>query len=233
VFHPGYPRKLREKSQVMAAGVAAAFSTKLTLRPDGLREAAGQSASLQRALHRAGGHSRIELWKPYIFGVLAASHAWKADASTPAENMRRLLDANDLATALNPAESLDLACVADLGTWAKMTAFMPDPTTLGENEKLLTSHVEMAGHDLTPLALFLSALYELLSWKNDDMRGMAHDFRVTSGQPNASGTSRIWDAKSVLSDEALLNMREVPYTDVNQLNSPLQGMHVWTTSSNS
>lgn len=75
VFHPGYPRKLREKSQVMAAGVAAAFSTKLTIRPNGLREAAGQSASLQRALRPAGGHSRIELWKPYVFGVLAASHA--------------------------------------------------------------------------------------------------------------------------------------------------------------
>lgn len=146
--------------------------------------------------------------------------------------MGRLLDENDLETALTPAESLDLACVADLGTWAKLTAFMPDPATLGENEKLFTSHVRMTGPTLTPLALFLSALYELLSWRNDDMRGMAHDFRITSGEPQASGTSRIWDANSVLSDEALLKMRGLPYTDVNQLNSPLQGMHVWTTTRN-
>src|SRR5690349_8902310 len=27
VFHPGYPRKLRAKTHIMAAGVAAAFST--------------------------------------------------------------------------------------------------------------------------------------------------------------------------------------------------------------
>jgi len=70
VFHPGYPRKLHEKTQIMAAGVAAAFSTKLTILPEGLREAAKQSASLQKSLVNERGHSRNELWKPYVFGVL-------------------------------------------------------------------------------------------------------------------------------------------------------------------
>ncbi len=53
--------------------------------------------------------------------------------------MSRGLQDNDHAYATTPAESLDLACIADLGTWAKMAAFFPNPRTLGENEKILTS----------------------------------------------------------------------------------------------
>lgn len=226
VFHPGYPRKLREKSRVMAAGVAAAFSTKLTIRPEGLREAAAHSASLQTSLINARGHSRDELWKPYVFGVLAASHAWKANGSKPAENMTHRLHTNDLDYSTAPSESLDLVCVTDLGTWAKTTTFLPDPRTLGENEKIITGHMEIRAPGVTPLALFLSAFYELLSWRNEDMRGMAHDFRVTADSPTGSGKARMWAAGSVLTHEALLNMREVPLTSRNQLDSPLQGMHV-------
>lgn len=226
VFHPGYPRNLREKTQVMAAGVAAAFSTKLTIRPEGLRESARQCASLQRGLITKCGHSRNELWKPYVFGVLAASHAWKSVGSKPAENIGSWLHTNDLEFAAKPAESLDLACIADLGTWAKTTAFLTDPSTLGENEQIMTSHLEIKDEGLAPLALFLSALYELLSWRNEDMQGMAHDFRVTTHEPSGVGPSRMWPAESILSSEALLNMREVPYSNSNQLDSPIQGMHV-------
>ncbi len=40
VFHPAYPSALRDQERVLAAGVAAAFSVKLTADAAGLQEAA-------------------------------------------------------------------------------------------------------------------------------------------------------------------------------------------------
>lgn len=222
IFHPGYPRKLRDETHVMAAGVAGAFSTKLTLLPGGLREAAQQSAKLQRALIPEMGHARNELWKPYIFGVLAASHTWKAEASSPAANMDRLLMEYDGEEARTPAESLDLVCVSDLGTWTKVTSLLPNPVELGQDETIITSHLQKDASTMSPLALFISALYELLSWRNDDLRGLAHDFRVTIPSPKATGKLRDWAAAEVLSHEALLLMREAP-VKINHPDAPHQG----------
>jgi hypothetical protein len=76
--------------------------------------------------------------------------------------------------------------------------------------------------NLDLLALFISALYELLSWRNDDLRGLAHDFRVTIPSPKATGKLRDWAAAEVLSHEALLLMREAP-VKINHPDAPHQG----------
>lgn len=222
IFHPGYPRKLREESHVMAAGVAAAFSTKLTLMPSGLREAAEQSAKLQRAVYSDTGHARNELWKPYIFGVLAASHPWKSANSNPQANMNRLLVQYDYENSQTPAESVDVVCVSDLGTWAKVSSLLPNPAELGRDEVLVTAHVQKDASTMSPLAHFISVLYELLSWRNEDLRGLAHDFRVTTPNPNVAGKLRDWPAAKVLSHQALMLMREAP-AEINHPDSPHQG----------
>lgn len=227
VFNPGYPSKLRDKSHVMAGGVAAAFSTKLTIKSAGLKEAARDSASLCRSVVMERGHARLELWKPYVFGVLAASHGWKRDNSTPAENMANQLYENDLAEAMHPAESLDLICVANLGTWTKMATFVQDPANLVEGEIVLTSHAQISAEKVTPLALFLSALYGMMSWRNGDMSAIAHDFRRTGGNISGTGFGRSWNAGAVLSDEARLNLRGRPFSDANGLDSPMQGNFMW------
>lgn len=223
VFHPGYPRKLRAKTHIMAAGVAAAFSTKLTIRTSGLAEAAEHSAVLQRSLVQQKGRARQELWKPYVFGVLAASHSWKADASTPNDNISKCLLVNDERYALHPAESLDLVCIADLGTWGKSVHFQFPPENPGTDETLRTAHMELRDASLTPLALFLWSLYEFLSWRNDDMRGMAQDFGVTSGFTSGEGQARPWDASAVLTRQALALLRDDPFSR-NGLDSWMQGV---------
>ena len=243
VFNPGYPKMLRQRHEVMSGGVAAAFSTKLTLRAEGLGEAAEHSALLQKVVSHERGHARTELWKPYVFGMLAASHCWKSPGSKPTANVDEHLYANDLKHVMHPAQSMDLICVADLGTWTKTLYYSEHHGRPGEDgtdatwwnpevnlwgESLTTSHTHITSSDeVTPLALFLSALYSMMSWRNPDMRDIASDFRRSNNRPEAAGLSRIWPAHTVLSQEALTHMRGAPYEDHNGLDSKLQGT-VWS-----
>jgi len=50
LFHPSYPKRLRDQTEVMISGVVAAFNVKLTLTPDGLSEAAEMAALLRRGM---------------------------------------------------------------------------------------------------------------------------------------------------------------------------------------
>jgi hypothetical protein len=243
IFNPGYPKMLRGMNEVMSGGVAAAFSTKLTVRPDGLDEAARHSAALQKVVGPERGHARLELWKPYVFGFLAASHCWKADGSTPGKNVAEHLYNNDLEHSHHPSESIDLVCVADLGTWTKTTCYLEHPGSPGEGETdkawwnpemaafgetITTSHTHIKSNDdVTPLALFLSALYGFMSWRNPDMSDIANDFRRSNSEPAGSGFSRFWPAHKVLSDNALLEMRGTLYEDANRLDSKIQGHFIW------
>ncbi|CAH0292648.1 hypothetical protein SRABI26_04279 [Arthrobacter sp. Bi26] len=222
VFHPGYPRKLRQKTRVLAAGVAAAFSTKLTIRASGLEEAAQQSAALQRALIPTRGRARLELWKPYVFGILAASHPWKKDASTPSENVLNAIVSNDKKYANHPAECLDLVCIADLGTWAKSTSY--DESLREIPESLRTTHFEVRADPGNTLSVFLSALYEHLSWANEDMKGMANSFVVTNEQITGRGMSRGWDPSEALTKDAHARLRHGEPFSRNGLDSWRQGV---------
>lgn len=225
VFHPGYPLKLRERTHVMAAGVAAAFSTKLTLKPDGVKEAAASSASLHQALIPRHGHLRWEVWKPYIYGVLAASHAWKSPNSMPADNLTKLIVEADYNYAQHPAESLDLVCVADLGTWMKQLVYTHFPP----EEVMHTFHAHLVGKTNKPVVEFLAVLYELLSWRNSDMEGMARDFLVTMNDFQARFHKRAWKPVRILSPKTHFRMtgrRDIkgPFqATTNELDSEWQG----------
>lgn len=226
IFHPGYPRQLRKEPHVMASGVAAAFSVKLTIKPAGLLEAAQSSAALQRSLIPRTGDARTELWKPYLYGVLAGSHDWKAANSTPIDNISRILSDNDDVEAAHPAESLDLICVADLGVWAKNLALSADYREADQPERLISSHQELFHSKISPLLVFLSSLYERLSWQDDDLVGLAHDFRVTSNWEGSSGFMRYWEPASVLTTDALFKMRNFPFPGAsNKPDSRFQGLN--------
>lgn len=121
VFRPSYPKPLRAREEVMAGGVAAAFSVKLTLNAEGLRDAYERAFRIKSQLKPRIGTPRTELVGPFPYGLLAHSHTWKASASTPVENVTRTaLAAQDTVGISTPRESLDYICVADLGTWCEM-----------------------------------------------------------------------------------------------------------------
>ena len=118
VFSPGYPKALRNKEEVIAGGVAAAFSVRLTLDADGIRDATQRAADIRRHTKPRYGTIRGELLGPFPVGLLAHSHGWQGVGSTPTENVTAAAVKHEAGLVRHPRESLDLICVADLGTWA-------------------------------------------------------------------------------------------------------------------
>lgn len=123
IYHPSYPRGLRKRPQVLASGIVAALSVKMTLDASGVREACESAAELRRLLPPPPATVRDELLSPIMYGVLAHSHSWKASGSDPTTNIERVLEANP---PTNPREWLDVVCVADLACWSRLTIVLPD-----------------------------------------------------------------------------------------------------------
>lgn len=123
VYHPSYPQGFRDQPHVLASGVVAAFSVKMTLDAAGIREACESAAELRALMPTPDRTLRDELISPILFGVLAHSHAWQGATSRPAANIERVLQEY---APRNPRESVDVVCVADLGCWTRLTLVMLD-----------------------------------------------------------------------------------------------------------
>lgn len=91
ILNPGYPKELRGDARIMAGGVAAAFSIRLTLDADGIDDAFKRAVKLRRGLKKRYGSPRSEMLGVFPVGMLAHSHAWKRPNSTPLENISRRL----------------------------------------------------------------------------------------------------------------------------------------------
>ena len=111
-------RKLLDKKLYLAAGVAAAFECKTTLKAAHLTGAVETCAAIKRLCPTRTGSPYKELYSPIVVGVLAHSHSWKHEGSFPEENIERALHAADLVHVSHPRLQLYLVCVADLATWA-------------------------------------------------------------------------------------------------------------------
>jgi hypothetical protein len=137
VFAPAYPKRLREREEILGAGVAAAFSVKLTLDAAAIRDGVERAARLRRSMKVRAGTVRSELLGAFAVGLLAHSHEWKRPQSTPLQNISTACNDLDRENATHPRECLDYLCVADLATWRRVRIpwlSAPPGTTL-ENEE--------------------------------------------------------------------------------------------------
>jgi hypothetical protein len=132
VLWPAYPKFLLQKKFYLAAGVAAAFECKLTLRPQHLEkifrsakklaEVADAEYQVRRNLKR--NRSEIYGYEEYHdlieFGVLAHSH--EGFGNTPDNKMTELIERLDSEIICHPREMVDLICVQNLGCWSSIRA---------------------------------------------------------------------------------------------------------------
>ncbi|AUN38636.1 DUF6602 domain-containing protein [Tsukamurella tyrosinosolvens] len=114
IYHPSYPLRLRERTRVLASGIVAAFSVKVTLDRAGLIEAVEAAQKIAQLQAPPLPTVRDQILAPIMTGVLALSHNWKRERSTPLENTEGVLADQ---RAQNPREMIDAVCIADTATW--------------------------------------------------------------------------------------------------------------------
>jgi hypothetical protein len=209
VLMPSYPSILIDKKLYLAGGVAAAFECKTTLKAEHVNEAVETCASLRKNLPKREGSPYRELNSTVIYGLLAHSHSWKGDKSTPVENIESRLWAADEKFVSHPIECIDVLCISDLATWTvqKMTFLSPRlpvytekiAALYGPNGSAQTAYVchaigqERQADFFSPLGLLLSHLYSKLAWTFPDMRNLEEYFRKVNLCGSGAGRMRQWD----------------------------------------
>lgn len=126
-----YPEKLLNKKLYLAAGVAAAFECKTTLTAADIEKTVKNCVKIKDLYPVREGTPYKELHTSIVYGLLAHSHSWQRENSTPENNIERKLRESDASYVLHPRQTLDLLCVANFGTWVsgKFT-FMSTPMNI-------------------------------------------------------------------------------------------------------
>ncbi|QXW03990.1 DUF6602 domain-containing protein [Rhodococcus globerulus] len=199
VFHPSYPQALRDRTTVLASGVAAAFSTKRTLDRAGLLEAAEAARLLRRGMKVRSSTLRSEVVPPVFYGVLAHAHAWKSDAKVVEDKISEILIDTDVDS--GPRLGLDLVCVANLNCWDRVT--MTFTKTMARNAKAAGIEIRPAvksglvrsaplgdgsdGDQMPPISVLIAALLGKLALNDPSINPIADGLRVTGTSGSGSG----------------------------------------------
>lgn len=206
IFEPAYPQHLRYRTKIHAAGVAAAFSVKLTARADHCREV-GLWASGLAALG-VPDESTLEgqLLSTFPTGFLAHSHALGAD---PVEKLKVGFDQIS-ANAAHPRELVDLVCVADVGTLVcNRIAYINYEQT---GPQTLTHYVSMDDKEsYGAVAHLLVSLFSLLGRTNPSLKKLALGLSAETLTGHGVGHQTVWDPRAVFSDRFLKTRRDLLY----------------------
>lgn len=211
IFNPGYPEALRSREEVLAGGIAAAFSVKLTLNADGIRDAVQKAAELRQHLAVRYGSAREEILAPFPVGLLAHSHVWNGERSTPIDNIHNALGKFDQEYVQHPRETLDLVCVADLAAWSTTrmpyippaaAAYTPGASARELEQGFCMTAIVLSDPDKSPspVAVFIAHLLARLSYADPTLRAMADGLRLTGTLGAGGGAQRRWDLDDVFSD---------------------------------
>ena len=204
-----YPEKLLTKKLYLAAGVAAAFECKTTLKAAHIVEAVKTCAEIKHLYPTREGTPYKELHAPIIYGLLAHSHSWKKDDSTPEDNIKQKLLNSDESYISHPRECLDLLCVADLGTWEIMKLLAPlalashykIPTSIIlENNLALQTAYMMAtsahknqSEYFTPIGSCIFGLSRKLAWEDTQLREISRYYTETKMRGSGEGEACLWN----------------------------------------
>ncbi len=189
-----HPRKLLDKKLYLAGGVAAAFECKTTLRAEHITQAVKTSVNLKRLSATRTGSPYREFHAPLVYGLLAHSHEWKQPNSRPQDNITTRLNEADKSLVSHPRDSLDVICVAEVGTWNLVKyAFLP-AEGVGRMVQILandsfgpegapslawTSYFSPAMQDggqtdtFTPTGCLVAHLSKKLAWEHSSLRKLA------------------------------------------------------------
>ncbi len=209
VLHPTYPKQLLDKKLYLAGGVAAAFECKVTLKSEHIDKAVENAIEIKKHLPMREGSPYLELNSPIIFGLLAHSHSWRGELSTPLENVIKRLQVADQEFVRHPREMIDIFCVADLATWVSFKTtwigpgMVPDWTVMagiyGQRGAATSSYVchsmqsQNQKSTFQPVGTMLSHLLNKLAWEDIGLRRLARYFFESKVPGSGQGAMRLWD----------------------------------------
>lgn len=206
-----YPKQLINEGQkiFLAAGVAAAFECKTTLTAAHIVEAMETCVKIKDLYPVRKGTPYNELHAPIVYGLLAHSHSWKRENSTPKENIEQKLREADYLRVSHPRLGLDLLCVADLGTWfSSKVAFVaprfpgtvvyPDGAVFSAYQGRLTARNQI--EHFRPIGAFISSLSKKLAWETPELRDLVDYYKETKIEGLGYGEVRQWPS-SIYSEE--------------------------------
>ncbi|WP_280442245.1 DUF6602 domain-containing protein [Nocardia brasiliensis] len=225
VFHPSYPKQLRDRHEVLMSGVAAAFSCRLTLDREGIQSVVQEAARVKRAAQLRSHDVKGLVLAPFVYGMLAHSHTWNNPTSKPIETITSRLVEFDTKYSSAPREALDLLCVADLNCWSRLIEIMTPPVVaklpgwrpyigyqflnIGHDDSVKDS----SGLDLPPIAVLIGLLFEKLSYHDESISALSEGFRVTGTSwyklsSARKRSNRIFSPEEIIGQEQFLNAFE-------------------------
>lgn len=196
-----YPEKLLHKKLYLAAGVAAAFECKTTLKAEHIEKAMETCVKIKNLYPAREGTPYKELHTPIAYGLLAHSHSWQGDNSKPENNIEQKLQESDVSYVLHPRQTLDLLCVADFGTWVsgKFTIMRSENQTQnrigGSPQSIYARHTpshQAQYEHFTPIGTLISFLTRRFAWEDPTFRNLVDYYYVTGIGGNSKGKFRQW-----------------------------------------
>ena len=217
-----YPKQLIDEGQKMflAAGVAAAFECKTTLKTEHIEKTMENCVKVKNLYPERTGTPYKELHAPIVFGLLAHSHSWKGPNSTPENNIQKKLLQSDYKHVSHPRECLDLLCIADLATWTLFKTIFSFPKFDGPDVGAQTTYFGHTRHSnsksehFNPIGTLISRLTLRLAWEDPSLRDLADYYKRTSIDGSAKGNSRKWHTSVYKAgDRPHLYIRNHPFWD--------------------
>ena len=196
-----YPEKLLNKKLYLAAGVAAAFECKTTLKAEHIEKAMKTCVKIKNLYPVREGTPYKELHTPIAYGLLAHSHSWQGDNSKPENNIERKLRESDVSYVLHPRQTLDLLCVADFGTWVSGKFTIMKSENQKQNrigwspQSIYARHTpshQTQYEQFTPIGTLISFLTRRFAWEDPTFRNLVDYYYVTGIGGNSRGKFRQW-----------------------------------------
>ena len=210
VLKPSYPPLLREKRKWLAAGVAAAFECKLSLKADHISSLFERSRRFKSLYPKRIGSPYSELRSPLVYGLLSHSHSWKSDQSKILDKIECIIRESCYSVE-HPRNLPDLLCVADLSAWSLMQ-FTYYSAEWSEQKDVLekafggpwgpmTCYTSEHDRPQTeprslPVGGLITSLWGKLAWSDPSMRDLVAYFQSAGGGGGGGGSMYPWPASS-------------------------------------
>lgn len=145
------------------------------------------------------------------YGILAHSHEWKKENSSPKDNINKAIDEYDKIYIKYPIEMPDIVCVADIGVWnAQKVIAMNYSSEYITGDYVMSTYVaaEACENFYTPIGAFIFNLLDHIGWSYPSIRDLVSYMRKLNLNGAGSGYMRPWNL-NVLSDETIKNLHLV------------------------